>query len=317
MSSAEQDYWVEAIQAELSELEKRGTWSEFHQDSLPEGANVVPGTWVFKVKRYPDGRFRKFKARLCVRGDMQMEGIDFFKTYAPVVSWLTVRLCLVLSAILDLHTIQADYSNAFAQAFLEEQICLKLPRGCSGKYGDKTVLKLQRSLYGLRQAAACWFDKLRDGLLELGWTQPLANLEPCLFVKDGVICLVYVDDCLFFSKDKDKIRSMISAIEAAGFTLTIEDDVYAFLGVEVKFDRAKGTVSLTQPGLIKKILDLSGLASSNAKATPADKDPLGPGTDADPPHNESWDYAALVGCLMYLASNTRPDIQYAVHACAR
>jgi hypothetical protein len=100
----------------------------------------------------------------------------------------------------------------------------------------------------MRQAAACWFDKLRDGLLELGWKQPLADLEPCLFVKDGIICLVYVDDCLFFGRERENILKLISEIEAAGFTLTLEEDVYAFLGVGVKFDSDNGTVTLTQPG---------------------------------------------------------------------
>jgi transposase InsO family protein len=317
MSSDEREYWIEAIKVELSDLEKRGTWVEISEDMLPEGANVVPGTWVFKVKRFPDGRFRKFKARLCVRGDLQLEGVDFFKTYAPVVSWLSVRVCLVLSAVLDLQTVQADYSNAFAQAFLEEEIYMKLPQGCSGKFGSKSVLKLQRSLYGLRQAAACWFDKLRDGLLALGWHQPLPDLEPCLFVKDGIICLVYVDDCLFFGKQREKIHAMIAEIEGAGFTLTIEEDVYAFLGVEVKFNATDGTVSLTQPGLLKKIISMTGLQDSNSKATPAEKDPLGPGLDDDPPHDEDWEYPSVIGCLLYLANNTRPDIQFAVHSCAR
>ncbi len=89
---------------------------------MPEGANVVPGTWVFKVKQFPDGHFYKFKARLCVRGNMQLERIDFFKTYAPAFPLPSVRLCLILSAILNLNIIPADYSNAFAQAYLEEQI---------------------------------------------------------------------------------------------------------------------------------------------------------------------------------------------------
>ena len=152
-----------------------------HKKDLPPGANVLPGTWALKVKRFPDGRFRKFKARYCVRGDKQLEGIDYFQTYAPVVSWLTVRMLLIASAVGNFVTIQVDYANAFAQANLEKAIYLKLPPGCTGKYGEDTVLKLNKSLYGLKQAAICWFDKLKDGLLEQGWTQPLPILEPCLF----------------------------------------------------------------------------------------------------------------------------------------
>jgi hypothetical protein len=131
-----------------------------HVNELPSGANVVPGTWALKIKRFPDGRFRKFKACFCVRGDKQVEGIDYFSTYAPVVQWLTVRMMLILSASLDLRTLQVDYSNAFAQAHLEEEIYLKLPQGSTGKHGKDTVLKLQRSLYGLKQAALCWFDRV-------------------------------------------------------------------------------------------------------------------------------------------------------------
>jgi hypothetical protein len=216
-----------------------------------------------------------------------------------------------------LKTLQVDYSNAFAQAHLKEEIYLKLPQGCTSKHGSNTLLKLQRSLYGLKQQAAlCWFDKLSDGLTELGWVRPLGILEPCLFLKQDVICLLYVDDCLFFGQDENKIRELVNEIQDTGFELTIEEDVYAFLGIEVKFDSDSGTVTLTQTGLLKKIISLCSLEDLNSKGTPADSSPLGPGTDADLPHDESWQYASLIGCFSYLGNNTRPDIQYAVHACA-
>ena len=108
-----------------------------------------------------------------------------------------------------LATVQVDYSNAFAQGMLSEEIYLRLPQGCTGKYGDDTVLKLNRSLYSLKQATLCLFDKLREALLAEGWTQPIPHLEPCLFVKDGVVCLVYINDCLFFAKDSVKIHKYI------------------------------------------------------------------------------------------------------------
>jgi hypothetical protein len=73
-----------AMVDEVTELEKRKTWRRVKRSSLPRGCNVLKGTWVFKIKRYPSGEVRKFKARYCVRGDMQVEGVDFFDTYAPV-----------------------------------------------------------------------------------------------------------------------------------------------------------------------------------------------------------------------------------------
>ena len=85
-----------------------------------------------KVKRYPDGHFRKFKARFCARGGKQLEGVDYFQTYAPVVSWSTVRLCMILSTLNKWTSLQADYTNAFAQGKLNEEIYLELPQGCTG-----------------------------------------------------------------------------------------------------------------------------------------------------------------------------------------
>jgi hypothetical protein len=131
MQSAQVEYWVEVITLELSKLERRGTWTELHCHNLSEGANLISGTWAFKIKRFPDGRFRKFKARFCVRGDIQLEGIDFFHTYAPVVQWLMMRMMLILSALLELSSLQVNSSNAFAQ-HLKINYCTPLSNSLHG-----------------------------------------------------------------------------------------------------------------------------------------------------------------------------------------
>jgi hypothetical protein len=74
--------------------------------------NVLPSTWAFKCKRYPDGTIRKLKSRFCVRGNKQIEGVNFFDTFAPVVNWTTVRLMLILSIVLGLSTCQVNYTAA-------------------------------------------------------------------------------------------------------------------------------------------------------------------------------------------------------------
>jgi hypothetical protein len=63
--------------------------------------NVLPSTWAFKIKWFPDGTVKKFKACFCARGDCQKNGIDFFETWAPVVKWLTIRIVMVLAASLN------------------------------------------------------------------------------------------------------------------------------------------------------------------------------------------------------------------------
>ena len=83
-------------------------------------SKILKSTWAFKVKRFPSGKIRKFKARLCVRGDLQTFGVNYWETYAPVVSWTTVRLLTVLALVHDIHSKQADYVNAYCQAPLQD-----------------------------------------------------------------------------------------------------------------------------------------------------------------------------------------------------
>jgi hypothetical protein len=88
--------YVDAMENEIQQLEEKDPWDIIPISKVPEGANILESTWAFKWKQFPDGRVRKLKARLCVRGDQQIEGVDFFDTYAPVVAWSTVQLLLIL-----------------------------------------------------------------------------------------------------------------------------------------------------------------------------------------------------------------------------
>ncbi|MGH3054234.1 MAG: reverse transcriptase domain-containing protein, partial [Gaiellaceae bacterium] len=117
--------FLQAMQNEIDELTKQKTWDIVPR---PSDHTVLPGTWAYKVKRYPDGRVRKFKARFCVRGDKQVDCVNCFDTYAPVVSWSTVRLMMTMSMVLGLKSKQVDYNNAFAQARLKKPVYVEIPR---------------------------------------------------------------------------------------------------------------------------------------------------------------------------------------------
>ncbi len=64
--------------------------------------NVLLSTWAFKIKWFPDGSVKKFKAQFCARGDREKEGINFFETWAPVVQWSTIQIVMVLAVKLGL-----------------------------------------------------------------------------------------------------------------------------------------------------------------------------------------------------------------------
>jgi hypothetical protein len=273
--------------------------------------NVLPSTWAFKCKRFPDGRVRKLKARFCVRGDRQVEGVDFFDTFAPVVNWTTVRLMLILSAILGLSTHQVDYTAAFAHAPMDEDVYVDMPRGFSeqGK-----ILKLKKSLYGLKQSPRNFFRFLKGKLEKIGFESAM-DIDPCLFISDKVICLVYVDDTLFYSPRPEYIDEVIQKLRDEDMDLEEEEDVAGFLGIHIE-RKSNGTIKLTQSGLIKRIVDTLNLHNQHAKLTPAAADPLVMDADGDPPDG-TYSYASVVGMLQYLQAHSRPDITFAVSQCAR
>ena len=161
--------------------------------------NVLKSTWAFKLKRYPDGLIKKFKARFCARGDMQLEGIDFFKTYAPVIQWTTVRLMLILEVLLGLKSKQGDVTAAFLHADLgkDEKVFVEMPRGFESKVknGRPKVLKLFKMLYVLRQSSRAFWKYMTAKMKICGMQQ--SKMDPCLFIGDKVISIIYVDDILF------------------------------------------------------------------------------------------------------------------------
>jgi hypothetical protein len=104
---------------------------------------------------------------------------------------------------------------------------------------------------------------------------------------------------------------VIDKIKDDGFALTLEDDVFAFLGVKIIKDKTYGKIELRQNGLIDKILCTCKMIDCNRKATPRNTTPLG--MDANGEKCEAdWDYGSVVGMLMYLCWNSPPDIQYPV-----
>lgn len=206
--------YIAAMKKEIGQLIKQRTWTPmFRKDVPPTKAGdrrpILKGTWAFKLKRLPDGTPSKFKARYCVRGDLQKEGVDYFETYASVVQQSTVRLILTLILAKGWITKQVDYTNAFAQAALMEEVYIEAPRGFARSDG-KDVLKLNNSLYGLKQAPKTFYEKLRDGLLEQGFVQSI--IDPCLFMKQDMICVIYVDDTIITGSEEQAIEEMITSL---------------------------------------------------------------------------------------------------------
>ena len=130
---------------------------------MPKDTKPIRSVWSFKRKRRPDGSLLKHKARLCAHGGMQVYGENYWDTYAPVVQWASIRMMLTLSIIHGLYTTSIDFTLAFPQAEVETTIFIEVPLGCTAPEGD-WIMKLNKNVYGIRQASRTWFEYLKDSL---------------------------------------------------------------------------------------------------------------------------------------------------------
>jgi hypothetical protein len=139
--------WLESADKAIVQLEGKETWDEVHLSTST--VKIIPGTWIFRRKRSPDGTITKWKARWVLRGYLQDVNFD---TYASVVARSTVRMFMVLELILSWTIKVLDFDNAFVQAAVDHEVFAFLPLDYSmikTYIGDKACLKLRKSLYGL------------------------------------------------------------------------------------------------------------------------------------------------------------------------
>ena len=249
---------------------------------------------------------------------MQTWGINYWETYSPVVNWLSVRTLMILSIIHDLETRSIDFVLAFPQADLDVLIFMELPVGFTCENSRQYVLRLNKNLYGLKNASLNFFNMLKEGLEARGYPSQ-SQSDQCVFLGESSIVLVYVDDIVVFQKrgssDADDLIRRLQEGEEK-FVFTDDGDLERYLGVDVK-RKKDGSIELTQPHLIQRIMSLLNVTEEvNSKPTPVMKPLLGKDLDGLKRKAE-WNYRQAVGMLTYLQGTSRPDISMAVHQTAR
>ncbi|CAI5466330.1 unnamed protein product [Closterium sp. Yama58-4] len=281
--------WRAAMDSEMASYRSTGTYV----NEVPQpGANVVDGMWIFRVKR-PPGSPPVFKARYVARGFSQREGVDFFQSFTPTPKMTTLRVLLHVAAQRDYELHSLDFSTAFLQGSLHEEVWLRRPSAFTCTFPPGTQWRLRRSIYGLRQAPREWHDTLLSILSDLGF-QP-SSADPSLFVRRGstpFFVLVYVDDLVFATADRVALADIIR-------------------------DRAARTITLSQSHMVQQVLQRFELQHSTVQRTPLAYYHRLTGPFPDEPFEPSGPYAELVGCLMYLMTCTRPDLAFPLSILAR
>ena len=262
---------------------------------------------------------------------MQKWGVNYWETYAPVVNWISVRSLLAIAVMNDLPTTAIDFILAFPQATLseDEKIYMEIPYGFQLEDKGRFVLRLKKNLYGLKQAGLNWFEYIKEGLTERGFSQ--SQVDPCVFYRKDAILVIYVDDCLVMSENSKIVDEIVESLQTGinpndstqryknKYSLTNDGNIKNYLGVEVVKNKNDGSLELKQKYLIERILKAVDLDKENiiaSKPTPVMKPLLHKDLNGLP-RKYNWNYRSIVGMLGYLQNSTRPDISMATHQCAR
>ena len=291
--------------AEIAALEANNTWT---LTPLPPNKKSIGCKWVYKIKYKADGSIERYKARLVAKGFTQKEGIDYFETFSPVAKMVSVKVLLAVTTIKGWFLSQLDVNNAFLHGDLDEEVYMALPQGFHSQ--EEVVCKLNKSIYGLKQASRQWFAKFSSTLIQLGFTQSKADYSLFTRRHDDIfmILLVYVDDVLIACNDKaevDKFKVMLDD----KFKLKDLGNLKYFLGLEVA--RSEKGIALCQRKYTLELLNDAGLLGCKCAKTPMEHNLRLSKFEGEELQDPSY-YKRLVGRLLYLTI-TRPDITFAVH----
>ena len=262
--------------------------------------------WTLRRKHDPAGGILKWKARLYVAGHRQVYGDTYWSTFAPVVSWTTVRCIFVLALLLGWHMRSINFIMAYTQAKVKTDIYMTLPKGTTipNVNPSKHLLQLQQNLYSLKDGQVTWHEHIKKGLQECGFLP--SKVDPCLFIKGSVLLVLYTDDAAFFSPNAQVIDDEIASLKKA-FDLTDEGELQDYLGT--RFIRhTHGRMELQQQKSIDNCLKLLGKGEDkeNVKLhdTPAELSKILHVDSNGMDRKQMWNFRAIVGCLNYLQAMT-------------
>ncbi|GJZ74383.1 retrovirus-related pol polyprotein from transposon TNT 1-94, partial [Tanacetum coccineum] len=303
--------WIEAMQEGLLQFKLQQVWTLV---DLPYGKRALSTKWVYRNKKDERCIVIRNKARLVAQGYTQEEGIDSDEVFALVARIKAIRLFLVYALFKDIVVYQMDVKSAFLYGKIEEEVYVCQPPGFEDLEYPVRVYKIEKALYGLRQAHRAWYETLSTYLLDNGFQR--GQIDKTLFIKRVkshiLLVQVYVDDIIFGSTKK-KLCTEFETLMHKMFQMSSMGKLTFFLGLQVT--QKDDGIFINQDKYVDEILKKFGFLTVNTASTPMETSkPLL--KDAEAEDVDVYLYRSMIGSLMYLTS-LRPDIMFVVCACAR
>ncbi|GJZ83098.1 retrotransposon protein, putative, ty1-copia subclass [Tanacetum coccineum] len=306
--------WQGAMDEEMNSMKVNEVWIEVDP---PSNAKVVRSKWLFKKKTDMDGEVHTYKARLVAKGCTQTYGIDYEETFSPVADIRAIRILIAIAAYYDYEIWQMDVKTAFLNGRLDEDIYMEQPEGYVNPKYPNRVCKLQRSIYGLKQASRQWNKRFDEEIKKFGFTQN--RDEPCVYRKASgsnvVFLILYVDDILIMGNNIPRLKEVKDYLGKC-FSMKDLGEAAYILGIKIYRDRSKRLIGLSQSAYIDKILKKFNMHNSKKGYLPMEvKHELSNEMCASTPEEVAYmkkvPYASAVGSIMYAVRCTRPDVAFA------
>ncbi|KAG5863875.1 hypothetical protein JTB14_025992 [Gonioctena quinquepunctata] len=256
ISGKEKSKWKEAIREKKEVHVENSSWKLVDRSGA-KGKKIISSRWIFKIE--DDGRYR---ARLVVQGCQQRGVIDYNAISSPVVGTDNLRTLIAFVAMKNFSMMKFDVQTAFSSAELNKDIYMSLPEGYERA---NKVCKLQKSLYGSKQAPALLKQKLTNILQKHGLMQ--LNTEQCVFVdKDrSMVLAIHIYDGLLAGSDNGKMKKLLNHLQKE-FEIKIDENPYTYLGIT--FSKSCGNLKLSQGGNAQQVVDKYRMTDAKPTSTP-------------------------------------------------
>ncbi|GJY58277.1 retrotransposon protein, putative, ty1-copia subclass [Tanacetum coccineum] len=251
-----------------------------------------------------DGNVHTFKAHLVAKGFTQTYEVDYEETFFPVADIRAIRIILAIVAFYDYEIWQMDVKTAFLNGHLSEDVYMVQPEGVVDPKHPNKVCKLQRSIYGLKQASRSWNKRFDEEINKIGFSQNPD--EPCVYLKASgsnvAFLVLYVDDILLMGNSVTMLKEVKSWL-CKCFSMKDLGEASYILGIKIIRDRSKRLIALSQSAYLEKILKKFRMKNSKKGYTPMMEKPdyrksQGAKTPTEVQRMQRVPYASAIGSIM-------------------
>jgi len=311
LASPQREYWIAGARDELCSLQDLQVFALVPRSAVPCEKRLLKGKLVCKRKRDDNGNIIWYKVHYVAKGYAQLPGIDFTKTTAPTARLESFRSLLHLAATLQWDVQHFDIKTAFLHGVLpdDETAYMEQPPGFEVPGKETWVMRLMKSIYGMRQASRRWNETFHKAIEELGFSR--VPCEWCVYSRHTptgtVIFCVHVDDIFSIANPPEENARFRDELKSKW---DISDLGPAKFGLGIAIERGVNTISLSQTAFIDRVTDRFGQTDAHPVDTPmiAGLQLRRPDKSITPPPEISeWEPSAIcqktrLNCVKYLAS---------------